>query len=177
MNTPEGPDDQPSEGVSTPRWMILVYWAGGLLVVHNVVPWRLSLLSTRYGWVEGRPGLGNLLSLALNGVGLTCVVWTMCLHFVRTSRRVAWERTPSYLLIRGPYKFTRNPMFLGELLLWFGWALFYGSVVVFIVCVGLWVIINFIAVPREERDLEARFGEAYREYKRRVPRWLGKPGS
>jgi len=176
MNAPEVSDDQSSKGVSIPRWMVLVYWAVGLLLVHNVVPWGLSLLSARYGWMEGRPGLGNLLSLILIGAGLTGVVWTMALHFVRTSQRVALERTPSYLLLRGPYKFTRNPMFLAELVLWLGWALFYGSVAIFIGCVALWVMMNFIAVPREERELEARFGEAYREYKRRVPRWLGKAG-
>jgi protein-S-isoprenylcysteine O-methyltransferase Ste14 len=67
-------------------------------------------------------------------------------------------------------------MYLAELVLWLGWALFYGSVAVFIGCVVLWMMMNFIRVPREEQELEARFGEAYREYKRRVPRWLGEAG-
>jgi protein-S-isoprenylcysteine O-methyltransferase Ste14 len=176
MNAPKVPDDQSSKGVSIPRWLVPVYWAVGFLLVHNVVPWGLSHLSARYGWVKGRPGRGNRLSLLLVAAGLAGVVWTLALHFVRTSQRVRWERTPGYLLIRGPYQFTRNPMYLAELVLWLGWALFYGSVAVFIACVVLWVMMNFVAVPREERELEARFGEAYRDYKRTVPRWLGKAG-
>lgn len=36
------------------------------------------------------------------------------------------------------------------------------------------VVVNFVILPREERVLEARFGEVYRQYKRTVPRWLGK---
>jgi protein-S-isoprenylcysteine O-methyltransferase Ste14 len=36
-----------------------------------------------------------------------------------------------------------------------------------------WTLLNYFKVPQEERGLEARFGEAYRDYRRRVPRWLG----
>jgi protein-S-isoprenylcysteine O-methyltransferase Ste14 len=86
---------------------------------------------------------------------------------------VEWERTPKYLLRRGPYTFTRNPKYLSELMLWLGWGL-YGSLAVLIGCLLLGVLMDFRAVPREERALEARFGEAYRSYKRQVPRWLGK---
>ena len=84
------------------------------------------------------------------------------------------ERTPKYLLVQGPYRFSRNPMYLGELVLWLGWALFYGSVAILIGFLLMWVMMNFRAVPREERDLEARFGESYLEYKDNVPRWFGK---
>jgi protein-S-isoprenylcysteine O-methyltransferase Ste14 len=66
-------------------------------------------------------------------------------------------------------------MFLFELAFWFGWALFYGSIAVLIGFLLFWVALNFMIVPYEERDLEARFGEAYRDYKARVPRWLGLP--
>jgi protein-S-isoprenylcysteine O-methyltransferase Ste14 len=36
-----------------------------------------------------------------------------------------------------------------------------------------WALLNHLKVPQEERGLEARFGEAYRAYQRRVPRWIG----
>jgi protein-S-isoprenylcysteine O-methyltransferase Ste14 len=65
-------------------------------------------------------------------------------------------------------------MFLAGLTVWLGWALLYGSAVILIVALVLWAGSNYLTVPREERALEARFGEAYRDYQRRVPRWLGK---
>ncbi len=74
----------------------------------------------------------NLLSLIPVVAGIACILWTMVLHFVRTSQRVELERTPRYLLIQGPYTFARNPMYAAELVLWLGWALFFGSVAVFI---------------------------------------------
>jgi protein-S-isoprenylcysteine O-methyltransferase Ste14 len=84
------------------------------------------------------------------------------------------ERTPKYLLVAGPYTWTRNPMYLAEMALWIGWALFYGSSGVLIGLLVLWAVMNFMVVPFEERDLEARFGDSYLRYKQRVPRWLGK---
>jgi protein-S-isoprenylcysteine O-methyltransferase Ste14 len=84
------------------------------------------------------------------------------------------ERTPRHLLVRGPYAFTRNPMYLSVLTIWLGWALFYGSVAIFVACGVGWVLVTFLVVPWEERELEARFGEAYLRYKNTVPRWFGK---
>lgn len=77
--------------------------------------------------------------------------------------------------MRGPYSFTRNPIYLAELVLWLGWALFYGSIAVMIGFLLWWMVFEFVIVPREERDIEKRFGEMYRTYKRTVPRWVGKP--
>lgn len=55
-----------------------------------------------------------------------------------------------------------------------GWTIFYGSLAVFLAFVVACAFFNFIHVPREEHALEARFGEAYREYKGRIPRRFGK---
>jgi hypothetical protein len=62
-------------------------------------------------------------------------------------------------------------MYLSILTLLFGWAIFYGSVAVFIAFVAVCVFFNFAAVL-EERALEARFGEAYLAYKNKVPAGL-----
>ena len=76
------------------------------------------------------------------------------------------------LRTRGPYAFSRHPMYLGKLSLWFGWVILYGSPVVLagfaLVCLGVSRL-----VPREERAVEARFADQYREYRIRAPRWLG----
>lgn len=65
-------------------------------------------------------------------------------------------------------------MYLSELTLLCGWVIFYGSVAVLMAFALACAVFNCVNVPLEERALEARFGEAYREYKRRVPRWFGK---
>jgi protein-S-isoprenylcysteine O-methyltransferase Ste14 len=87
--------------------------------------------------------------------------------------RVEHHRGPPILLTGGPFAWTRNPMYLGFLMLWLGWALWYGSVAVGIGLVTLAAFLVF-HVPHEERGLEARFGEAYLQYKSKVPRWLGR---
>ncbi len=174
MSTPEAPNPEPSKSASIPRWLVPILWAVGFPLVHVALPWSISLLSTRYGWVAGRPGTANFFAWILILIGLGGVLWTMALHLARTASKVKLERTPTYLLRQGPYQFTRNPMYLAELILWLGWALFYGSIAVFISLLIIGSLMNFRSVPREERELEGRFGEAYRQYKRTVPRWLGK---
>jgi protein-S-isoprenylcysteine O-methyltransferase Ste14 len=84
------------------------------------------------------------------------------------------ELAQRYLLRHGPYAFSRNPMYLFELTLMFGWVIFYGSVAVLIAFGIACAVLNFINVPLEERALQARFGEVYLEYQRSVPRWFGK---
>jgi protein-S-isoprenylcysteine O-methyltransferase Ste14 len=76
--------------------------------------------------------------------------------------------------MQGPYAFTRNPRYVAELGLWMGWTIFYGSLIVLIGLVVLWAVVNYMVLPREERALEARFGEVYLQYTRAVPRWIGK---
>jgi protein-S-isoprenylcysteine O-methyltransferase Ste14 len=65
-------------------------------------------------------------------------------------------------------------MYVAELGLWLGWALFFGSPGVLIGFVVLLSVVSLVILPREERGLEAAFGQAYLQYKDRVPRWLGK---
>jgi protein-S-isoprenylcysteine O-methyltransferase Ste14 len=87
---------------------------------------------------------------------------------------IEWELDKSYLLKRGMYAFSRHPMYLSELILLFGWVIFYGSLALLIAFVIAYILFNYFAMPNEERVLEAHFGEAYREYKKQVPRWFGK---
>lgn len=178
MSTPEIPDCERSNRISIPRWMALslglFVWLVAIPLAHGVVPWAISLLTPRYGWTEGRPALWNLTGLILVIVAAAGLIWIMVLGFAQTPERVVIEWNSSFLLMRGPYAFTRNPMYVAELGLWLGWALFYGSILVLVGSAVLHMVVNYVVLPREERALEARFGEAYRQYKNTVPRWLGK---
>jgi protein-S-isoprenylcysteine O-methyltransferase Ste14 len=94
--------------------------------------------------------------------------------FVRRTKGWDLEKTPKYLLIRGPYTFSRNPSYLSLLMVLLGWMLFYGSFAILVAIVVVWALLNHVVVPMEERDLEARFGGVYRHYRNKVRRWLGK---
>ena len=141
--------------------------------VHGAVPWAISKLTHRYGWVHGSPGFWNLLGLIPVGVATALLIWTLITGIAHAPNAVRLGLVPSVLITDGPYRFTRNPMYVAELALWLGWALFFGSLAVFLGCIALLLVVNLVFVPREERTLEAAFGQAYLMYKKRVPRWLG----
>jgi len=145
-----------------------------------ITPWALSLLGDRHGWVLGRPGNWNLTGLFLVAAGFYIFFLCMREHFIAAPDGWKLERTrhyptPAYLLSGGPYRYSCNPMYLGDLLIWLGWIAFYGSVVLGSIFAMAALFLGPVIVPREERGLEARFGDAYRDFRRTTPHWLGKP--
>ena len=147
------------------------------------LPWTLSLLTPRIGWTEEGPSFGNLLGLFPVVVGLLGLVWVfsvMLAQLPRLPERIELEpgerlatATARVLVSRGPFAISRNPMFLSGLVTLLGWSVFYGSVLILVLSIVAWCFSNFATVPFEERALEARFAEEYRQYKARVPRWFG----
>jgi len=170
--------NQSSKRASIPRWLAiivaLVFWLIGVPLFYCVAPWAISLFLPRCGWAANHPGPWNLIGLIPVGIATICLIWLMVLHIAQAPERVALALTPSYLIRRGPYAFSRHPMYLSELALLAGWTIFYGSVAVLIPFVTAGAFFNFVHIPREEHTLEARFGEAYREYKNQAPRWFWK---
>src|SRR5260370_8759043 len=117
-----------------------------------------------------------MVGLILVAVGVAGLIWVFSVMLSQISKlpeTVELEGTSRVLVTHRPFSFSRNPMFLSGLTVWVGWALFFGSVAILIVSVVFWAVMNFSKVPREERALDARFGETYRDYQRRLPRWLG----
>lgn len=79
---------------------------------------------------------------------------------------------PRKLVVAGPYRYVRNPMISGMILILLGESLVFGSFLIFI-----WTVIffagNMIYFPlSEEKNLIKRFGQDYLEYKKNVPRWI-----
>src|SRR5688572_15231353 len=149
----------------------IVVWALGVPLAHGVAPWAISQLSRRLGWESSGPGTWNFLGLvpiALGIIGLICIMVAVS---VESPKRIEL-RSGAFLMTRGPYACSRNPMYVSELTLWIGWTAFYGNIGVLIGFVIL-LLALIASVPYEERVLEERFGDTYRAYKSKVPRWFG----
>ncbi len=187
MSAPEVPASKRSHRTHISRRMLFILGVYVVAVVYpfvfGVLPWLLSLLTPRLGWTEHGPAAWNLIGLfpvVAVALGLACVLpWGFAeirklppvLELDEGERLLT--ATPRVLITHGPFAYSRNPTYLAGMFIWLGWAIFYGSVVMLIWTVVGWTFFNYFKVPREERALEARFGEAYRDYRRRVPRWIG----
>lgn len=78
----------------------------------------------------------------------------------------------SVLVTTGPFRFTRNPMYLGILVATAGLSLVLGTVAALFFPVVFFLFANFISIPYEEKKMTRQFGDAYRDYKARVRRWI-----
>jgi protein-S-isoprenylcysteine O-methyltransferase Ste14 len=82
-------------------------------------------------------------------------------------------RRPTTAIVRtGPYRFSRNPIYLAFSLFQLGIAIWVNSVWLLATLVAAVTLIHFNVIPREERYLERRFGAEYLDYKDSVRRWL-----
>ena len=142
--------------------------------VAVVVPiWiaRRFLISPHLG------GSNEELTLQLIGIGVLAVGLTL---FVASLRRFATEGKgtlapwdpPRALVLRGPYRFVRNPMISGVIFVLFGEALVLLSLP-HAIWAAAFLLLNLFFIPVfEEPPLERRFGDAYREYRRHVRRFV-----
>ncbi|HEX2198203.1 MAG TPA: isoprenylcysteine carboxylmethyltransferase family protein [Burkholderiales bacterium] len=109
--------------------------------------------------------------IAVMALALALGLWASAL-FRLAGTAVIPFRPASALVTRGPYRFTRNPMYLGLTGILLGAAILMGSLTPFIVIPGFMALIAERFIAREEAMLEQAFGVAYLDYKARVRRWL-----
>ena len=117
----------------------------------------------------------NLIGLLLIPGGLILIIWAnyVLLHIgkIGLRNREPMQR-PSTLVLAGPFRFTRNPIYLGNLLMLLGLIIVWSSVVTAILTVLVYIIFRYLFIKKEEGILEEEFGEEYREFKARVRRWI-----
>ncbi|MCJ7597759.1 MAG: isoprenylcysteine carboxylmethyltransferase family protein, partial [Methyloceanibacter sp.] len=123
------------------------------------------------------PGLGSANGLAVT-VGLIFIVigFALAAFSVRTFSRAGADVVPgrpaTTLVTKGPYRVTRNPIYIGFTLLYFGIAILATSIWMLLLLVPLLIVLQRGVVLREEAYLETKFGETYEKYQAHVPRWL-----
>ncbi len=158
-----------------PKWAIPIVWTVIVLLLQVLLPWLVAKIGLRLGWSQqGAPGWWNLAGLILVLLGVGMYAWCLVFHYrsYRTSVRVGF--TPPHMVIDGPYRISRNPMYMSGLFAWLGWTIFYGSLAVFVMLVLFWFVFSFRVIPQEEKQLEALFGDEYLQYKNSVRKWIGR---
>lgn len=126
-----------------------------LAVPIGALPLALALLS-------GLIGFGSW--LALDGPAM--------ILFRRAGTSMVPMRPTTVLVTSGPYRVTRNPMYVGMAALYLGLALALGVIWALALLPVVLLAVDRLVIVREERYLDTKFGEAYRDYKSRVRRWL-----
>jgi protein-S-isoprenylcysteine O-methyltransferase Ste14 len=112
--------------------------------------------------------LGSLIIATGIAIGLASVY-----SFRKARTTVLPAGRPTTAIVEsGPYRFTRNPMYVAMALAYFGLSLLLNSVWPLLLLPFVLVLVDLSVIRREEKYLVAKFGEPYREYCMRVRRWL-----
>lgn len=160
----EGDEDHP--GVRLPPPLVALaavalgfgldwLWPAPLSAVGLALPWGFWL------------ALGAALLLAGLGLAFACF-----LRFRAAATAIEPWKPASALVAQGPYRLSRNPIYLGLLLCLAGVGLMADKLWILAMLLPVWAVLRYAVIALEERYLEARFGEDYRRYKAAVRRWL-----
>ncbi len=153
----------PADTASVIIWPPIA-WA--LAVLAGLAPqWLMPLpfmpAPVPAAWVGG---MVFVLALALAAWAITTIT--------RAGSNVPTNMPTTAIVQAGPYRFTRNPIYLGMFLGQIGLAIAFDSLWLLVTLVSFAFVIRYGVVAREEAYLERKFGDAYRHYRARVRRWL-----
>ena len=145
-------------------------WLPLPLTVIVLIPWILRCFAHEPFVWQGSLGQWGGAWLIANGLGLAA--WCVNLFNVQGQGTPLPFDPPKRFVVKGPYRFLRNPMMLGMMLILVGEALVVASWVLLGYALVLAALAHLFIVCWEEPDLVRRFGPLYCEYRQQVPRWI-----
>jgi protein-S-isoprenylcysteine O-methyltransferase Ste14 len=131
------------------------------LALNWLVPWPFLTTDLPAGWLGA---MVFVLALAL-------AAWAI-VTITRAGSNVPTNLPTTTIVSSGPYRFTRNPIYLGMFLSVIGVAIAFDNFWLLMTLVPFALVIRYGVVAREEAYLERTFGDVYRGYRSRVRRWL-----
>jgi protein-S-isoprenylcysteine O-methyltransferase Ste14 len=159
MNSPE-PKDGAAVRFPPPLLPLLTILAG--VALQRLAPMGFSVAAPGRYWIGG---IIVVVSILVFGT------WPTILFRRSGQSPIPWEPTPS-IVEQGPYRFTRNPMYLMMVIVCVGFAVILSNAWIFVLTPLCAFLLHRVAILPEEAYLERKFGEGYLGYKRRVRRWI-----
>lgn len=150
----------------------------------NTLPWPPLIyiaavsIAVLLHWLVPLPWLGNPLREFFFAVGWLVVAGAIAIDIsaMRAMRCAKTTIMPhkgsAHLVTSGPFSFSRNPIYLGNTMLMIGIGLIAGILWFILLAPLAGLATTKLAIEREERHLQARFGKKYRDYSKKVRRWI-----
>ena len=134
------------------------------------------VISAAISWWLGWPKVPGLPAPPV-GIGLVAAALILPASAIFLFRRERTELDPTSptnrkLVTNGPYRLTRNPMYLGLIIVTFGIGVWVGAWPMFIAPLAVFATLNWVHIPFEETKMRRQFGALYDDYVRRVRRWV-----
>jgi protein-S-isoprenylcysteine O-methyltransferase Ste14 len=142
--------------------LIFLGFLAAATVLEAILPLPIPVAHSLASYVAG-------VALAASGFGMIAMGTR---RFAAAGTNIPPTLPTTALVVDGIYRRTRNPLYLGTTLIYLGLSVAAGSLWAIGLLVPLLWVINVGVVKREERYLERKFGDAYRDYKARVRRWI-----
>jgi len=164
-------EPEPLSAASTINLLKSVVHSVGVVLVGFGIAYLGTRLDLLFHWPNFHSTIATVAGWLLVDAGFLLRVWAT-FDFYERKMKVTKLEPQRHLVISGPYRFTRNPLYLGgNVFVFFGASLLFGSPGGLLITAAHLPLVELL-IRREERQLEKAFGAEYVEYKARVRRWI-----
>ncbi len=142
-------------------------------IFYVVIPLWLIHIGNNFGIpilsFPGQKVIGAMITL----IGLALFPYCSLIFFKYGKRTPLFTETKGSFFKKGLYQYTRNPMYVGHVLVALGIFVWNGSLLLLLYTLAGWLVLHLYLILVEEPQLKNRYGKTYEEYKYSVPRWIG----
>ena len=139
-------------------------------LITGFVMWIVARVTPQTQFLLQFSDLGSKLFMGF-GILLMLIAGVFFLR-AKTTINPMKPETSSALVTSGLYRFSRNPIYVGDLLILVGWAVYLANIFSLALIIVFVTYMNHFQIKPEERALSARFGDEYKAYMGRVRRWI-----
>jgi protein-S-isoprenylcysteine O-methyltransferase Ste14 len=142
-----------------------------LLLAGLALGWALQLIDRLFGFPKLLPYPINFAGLAIIAFGSWMRLWAGAVFYRQNPSMVSFN-VPPKLVTTGPWRYSRNPLYLGLIMIGLGFSIFFSSYSDLIFTLVGAVLLHLEVVMHEEEVLTQKFGNVYLDYKKQIRRWI-----